>query len=152
MPRNHARPRLIACLALQPAHARSQRMLDELSAYGAGDHGGPELGAVSQAEIDALPTGRYPAARDPRSAAAMADALGFTPNRPHHAACAGTRGRHRSPGGRRRDERWLDDEAVTLIDEGAHPRSMVPVTDRPPPPDGSVAPPRRVDTQRTFPV
>lgn len=130
VPRSSARPRLVACLALQPSHARAQRMLDELEAYGSTRHAQAELGASAQAELDALPTGRYPAARDPRS-----DAAGSSGR-------AATQGAPEPPRGAEVDvAAWLEDEAVTLIDEDAGPSSMTPVTDRPPPPDAQLEQP-----------
>jgi tetratricopeptide (TPR) repeat protein len=129
VPRKQARPRLIACLALHPSHPRAQRMLDELDGYGAAAQSDGEYGARSQAEVDRLPTGRYAAASDPRALAAVADALGITKDAtepPHEDDLEMAA--------------WLEDAEVVLIDAEAHPRSMVPVTDRPPPPDASVDP------------
>jgi tetratricopeptide (TPR) repeat protein len=122
--RSHARPRLQACLELQPDHVRALRMLAELNAYGAQPDAEPELGHASQAEIEALPTGRYPVAGPPQSSEADEEF-----------------------------EAWLDDEDITLIDEGIRPSGMKPITDRPPPPppppsDAETQP--RYDIQRSF--
>jgi tetratricopeptide (TPR) repeat protein len=123
--RSHARPRLQACLELQPDHVRAMRMLAELNAYGAQPDAEPELGHASQAEIEALPTGRYPVAQAPQSSEADEEF-----------------------------EAWLDDEDITLIDEGIRPSGMKPITDRPPPPppppssDAETQP--RYDLQRSF--
>jgi len=140
VPRNHARPRLQACLELQPDHARALRLLAELNAYGAQPDAEPELGHVSQAELEALPTGLYPIARSPQEDAFTLPTLDLDPAEPETIS--------------EEDEEfsaWLDDEDITLIDEGVHPSAMQPVTDRPPPSDMADTQPR-FDTQRSFPV
>jgi tetratricopeptide (TPR) repeat protein len=124
--RSHARPRLLSCLALQPDHLRAKRMLAEFDAYGAQPDAEPELGHISQAEVEAFPTGRYAPPDDLQSDAHTRRTLEILTG-PTGAASAEDED----------FEAWLDDEDVEMIDEGIHPSSMAPVTDRPPPPDAN---------------
>ncbi len=103
LPRGQARGQLTSCLALQPSHARAQRMLSELDAYGARPHDlSPQLAEVSQAELDARATVRQrPVEQD------------FAPDTEVAA--------------------WLEDEDLLPLDDEIGTHRMVPITDRPPP-------------------
>jgi tetratricopeptide (TPR) repeat protein len=125
IPRNQARPRLEACLTLQPDHVRARRMLDELNAYGAGAAAGVEPGdsVASQAEIEQRATGAYPPAATLRPGQTL-PGPGILP-------------RELEPPTEDVAEEdiaaWLDDEEVTLLEDGVGTQNMVPLSDRPPP-------------------
>jgi hypothetical protein len=127
--RSFARPRLHACLQLAPDHARAHGMLAELDGYGAQPDGEPELGEVSQAELEAMPTGRYAPAQDPESAefTRRTVEVEINPAEPEMLDVS--------------DEElaaWLDDDEVTMIDSRVDPRRMEKVSDRPPPPSAAL--------------
>jgi len=138
VPRAKAGPRLQACLALQPHHARALSLWTELSGYGTDPTEIPN-GQLSQAELDARSTDRF----------APILGAGVTPP-------VGRVGRADSvPPILVDDEEvasWLEDDEIAMVDAQVSSRSVVPVSDRPPRPDAATPIPGHVDTERRFPV
>jgi tetratricopeptide (TPR) repeat protein len=136
VPRREAPPRLLACLALEPRHPRASTMLAELEAYGAGTHAQPPDPHLSQAELEGKVTGRYASDNGAleTSGPATLPAPGAVPVP------------QRSQPETDELEAWINDDEIESIDDDVGLERMVPITERPPPPD---APSKRTSSGRS---
>jgi tetratricopeptide (TPR) repeat protein len=131
VPRREAHHRLRACLELEPDHPRATVMLAELEAYGAGTHVQPPDPHLSQAELEGKITGRY------ASASGAPEPLPLPAPLPRHAQPEADE-----------LEAWINDDEIESIDDDVGLERMVPITERPPPPDAAAARARLARSRR----
>lgn len=127
VPRREASHRLLACLKLEPQHARAHAMLAELESYGAGVDAKPPDPHLTQAELEGKVTGRYAAQSQgpeqvPQQAQPDVEEL----------------------------EAWINDDEIESIDDDVGLERMVPITERPPAPDAPAARSGRIPTSRRW--
>jgi tetratricopeptide (TPR) repeat protein len=129
LPRATAAPRLEACLLLQPEHARARRLLEEIAEDAGEEPSVPGESIGARATRDRRTTGRHPTAQMLRGGDTLpglglelsdadlpfAEDLELEEIEEDVAA-------------------WLDDAAVTPIEEAVSTQRMIPISDRPPPP------------------
>jgi tetratricopeptide (TPR) repeat protein len=147
VPRREARQRLLACLELEPAHSRAHAMLAELEAYGAGNRALPPDAHLTQAELEGKVTGRY--ASEHGAPTALSEPEARTMPGTGAATVPGT-GPAPQPLQAQPEadelEAWINDDDIESIDDDVGLERMVPITERPPPPE---APSKRTGSGRS---
>ena len=140
VPRREAHARLLACLELEPGHSRARAMLAELAAYGAGESARPPDAHLSQAELEGKVTGRYASENGGLDAGMpMTTAAATTATVPGLAPAAVPQ---RAQPEADELEAWINDDEIESIDDDVGLERMVPITERPPPPDAPSTPKR----------